>query len=54
LAAELVHALDRGNERLDRGERMLVGGFETHHVLGRGGGLCAHELALGRSGPLLR
>src|SRR6266566_2438552 len=28
LAAELVHALDRGDEGLDRGERMLVGGFE--------------------------
>jgi hypothetical protein len=55
LAAELVHALDRGDERLDRGERLLVGGFELLHVLGRGrgGGLCAHELAAGRSGPLL-
>jgi hypothetical protein len=24
--------LDDGDEGLDRGERMLVGGFEPHHV----------------------
>jgi len=42
--------LDGGDEGLDRGERMLVDGFELHHVPGRGGGLRAHPARLRRPG----